>query len=340
MINRRTFLQSAAAIGAAGALGTSGHAFAADIVNILSWGWGYDKAINESVVPRFAPNHLQLEIGTNAANYAKLLAQRGNPVLSGGTFNGVFSYRGYDDKLWIPIEKNSIPNATALPEYAFLETHGVIFGVQPYGIIYNPRFVEKPHSYLDLFNPKYQGKVGLCDYYFDGFGLTAKAMGKSVDDVSAGIDEWTKHKTNIGPWNQSPAQTHDLVESGELWLAYGFGGICAGAIAAGKKIAFTMPKEGATQVADVVQAITGFDAHTSDLPKRALSLFFDDTAQVTFTRYVFTSPISKTAKVPADLASNPAVLSSQQVAALLRPNLALSAKNFAAYKDQINQKLK
>jgi putative spermidine/putrescine transport system substrate-binding protein len=342
-MNRRNFLRDAATLAAVAGIGPAafhGAALAADRLHILSWGWGYDKAIKEGVAPRFPAASIELEVGTNAANYAKLVAQRANPILSGGTFNGTFSYRGHGDKLWSKLEKSFVPNAANVPDYAYLETSGIIFGVQPYGIVYNPRLVEKPKSYLDLFDPKYKGKVGLSDYIFDGFGLTAKAMGKNVDDVPAGIAAWAEHKSNIGPWNQSPAQTHDLVESGELWLAYGFGGISAGAIASGKKIAFTIPSEGATQVADVVHALAGFNEKTTELTKRALGLFLDDVAQITFTRNVFTSPISKSAKVPAELAANPALLSPDQVAALHRPDLKLSAQKFAEYKNLTNQRLK
>ena len=342
-IDRRNLLRRAGSLGIVAGLGPvvlRDAAQAADKIHILSWGWGYDKSIKEGVAPRLPAVSIELEVGTNSANYAKLVAQRANPILSGGTFNGTFSYRGHSDKLWSKLDKSFIPNAASVPDYAYLETSGVVFGVQPYGIVYNPRFVDRPKSYLDLFDPKYKGKVGLSDYIFDGFGLTARAMGKSIDDVPAGIAAWAQHKANIGPWNQSPAQTHDLVESGELWLAYGFGGISAGAIAAGKKIAFTIPSEGATQVADVVHALAGFNDKTTELTKRALGLFLDDVAQITFTRNVFTSPISMSAKVPAELAANPALLSAQQVASLHRPDLELSAKKFGEYKNLTNQHLK
>jgi spermidine/putrescine-binding protein len=168
----------------------------------------------------------------------------------------------------------------------------------------------------------------------------AKAIGKEVDDVPAGIDEWAKHKENIGPWNQSPAQANDLVERGELWIAFTFGGIAAGAIAAGKKIAFTIPKEGSTAVNDVVQAIDGFDDKTTGMTKQFLGLFFDDQAQESFTRYVYTSPVSKTAKIPSDLASSPALLTPEQIDALYRPSLALGAQMFGDYKNLVNRKLK
>jgi putative spermidine/putrescine transport system substrate-binding protein len=339
-IDRRRLLQSGAGLAAAAAGFTAGTAQAADTVHLLSWGWGYDKSIKDDVAARLKDALVELEIGTNTANYAKLLAQRSNPIISGGTFNGTYSYRGRDDKLWAKLDKSAIPNAANVPDHAYLETGGVVFGVQPYGIIYNPRFVEKPNSYLDLFDPKYKGKVGLADYIFDGFGLTAKAVGKSVDDVPAGIAEWAKHKANIGPWNQSPAHTNDLVESGELWLAFGFGGIATGAIANGKKIAYTTPSEGATQVADVVHVINGFNEKTTALTRRTLGLFLDDVAQLSFTRNVFTSPISTSAKIPAALASNPALLSPQQVAALHRPNLELSARKFGEYRNLANQQLK
>lgn len=342
-ISRRTLLRGMAAAGAVTGVGTLGvgkPAFAADDLHILSWGWGYDTAVEDAVIPRFSTAGVNLEIGTNAANYAKLIAQRANPILSGGAFNGTFSHRGHGDGLWSPLDRASIPNSASIPDYAFLDTGGVIFGVQPYGLIYNPEFVDEPKSYLDLFDPKYKGKVGLADYYFDGFSLVAKAIGKDIDDVPAGIAEWEKHKENIGPWNQSPAQANDLVERGELWIAFTFGGIAAGSIATGKKIAFTIPEEGATAVVDVVHAIAGFDEDTTRNTKEFLGLYFDDQAQESFTRHVYTSPVSTSAKIPEDLAKSPALLSPDQVANLHRPDLALGAQKYGDYKNMVNRQLK
>jgi hypothetical protein len=90
----------------------------------------------------------------------------------------------------------------------------------------------------------------------------------------------------------------------------------------------------------VVQAIKGFDDKTTALTKKALGLFLDDVAQLTFTRNVFTSPISKSAKIPPELASDPALLSAEQVAALHRPDLGLSARKFGEYRNLANQQLK
>lgn len=316
----------------------TGHA--ASTLNLLSWGWGYDTTIKNVIAPKFKRAEINLEVGTNAANYSKLIAQRSNPVLSGGLFNGIFSYRGHKDDLWVPIGRSDIPNAADILPSSFLETGGVIFGVQPYGIVYNPDRVEEPKSWLDLFDPKYKGKVGLSDFYFDGFGMTAKALGKSADDVAAGVAAWAEHKDNIGPWPQSPAQAHDLVERGELWLAFTFGGIAEGARASGKKIAFAVPKEGATAVVDVIQAIKGFDEATTQATKEFLALFLQDDAQIAFTKAVFTSPVSKTAKIPAELADRPGLMSAEEAARLIQPDFSVIAAKYGEYKNLVNQKLK
>ena len=220
------------------------------------------------------------------------------------------------------------------------ETGGVIFGVQPYGIVYNPERVDPPKSWLDLFDPKYKGKVGLSDFYFDGFGLTAKAIGKSFADIEAGIAEWAKYKDNIGPWPQSPAQAQDLVEQGEIWFAPSFGGIAEGARAGGKKIAFAIPKEGATAVTDVIQAIRGFDPDRTAQTKRFMAAFLDDDAQVAFTKNVFTSPVSKTAKLPPGLVNGSSVLNTEQVASLIMPDFGVMGAKYAQFKNSVNRQLK
>lgn len=343
--DRRLFLKGVAATGvfaAFGALpGISRSAEAAVTLNILSWGWGYDKTIKDVLAPKFSGADINLEVGTNAANYAKLKAQRANPVINGGTFNGIFSHRGHGDDMWVPLDKALIPNAAKVVDNAWMDTGGVIFGAQPYGIVYNPKYVEAPTSWLDLFDPKYKGKVGLSDFYFDGFAMTAKAMGRSHHDMEAGIREWAKHKDNIGPWPSSPAAAHDLVEKGELWLAFTFGGIAEGARARGKKIGFAIPKEGATSVVDVIHCIKGFDDKTTELTQKFLGTFLDDASQIAFTRNVFTSPVSKTVKIPADMASKyAALMTAEDVAKLYQPDFRRLGKKYGDFKNLVNQLLK
>jgi putative spermidine/putrescine transport system substrate-binding protein len=343
-MTRRSAVVGLLGSGVAGTFASSllgGSSLAAAKVSILSWGWGYDAVIKDVVARKFPDLSVNLEIGTNAANYSKLVAQRGNPVLSGGTFNGVFSYRGHQDGLWVPIARSSVANADNLLDLAFMkDTGGVVFGVQPYGIVYNPERAEPPKSWLDLFDPKYKGKVGLSDFYFDGYGLTALAIGKPFSDIEAGIAEWAKHKANIGPWPQSPAQAQDLVERGEIWFAPSFGGIAEGARATGKKIAFTIPKEGATAVTDVIQVIKGFDKETTEQTQKFLTSFLNDDAQVAFTKSVFTSPVSKTAKIPPELAGSSALLSAERVASLIVPDFGVMGAKFAEFKNSVNRNLK
>jgi hypothetical protein len=69
LIHRRTFLQSTLAVGAA-VSGMTPRAHANDTMHPLSWGWGYDKSIKEAVAPRLPNATINLEVGTNSANYA------------------------------------------------------------------------------------------------------------------------------------------------------------------------------------------------------------------------------------------------------------------------------
>jgi putative spermidine/putrescine transport system substrate-binding protein len=350
-VTRRELLRRATAAGlGAATCGVWPEAFGAvsaqaKSLSIMSWGWGYADGLKSRLIPKFSQDHsgvnVTLEIGTNAANYAKLLAERSRPVISGGTFNYLYSYRGAADGLWEPFDLANVPNAKNLIHGAIMpDTHGIIFGIQPYGIIYNPDRVDAPTSWLDLFNPKYKGKVGLSDGYFDGYGMTAKAVGRDVNDIAAGIKAWAAHKDNIGPWPQSPAQTEDLVDKGELWLAWDFGGIAEGARDSGKKIRFTIPKEGATAVADVVHSIKGFDPTTTQLTQQFLGSFVSDEGQLLWVKNVYDSPVSRTVKIPPELANRPSVLSPEKVARLLRPDFRYISSNIGLWKNLINQHLK
>ena len=343
--NRRQFLQATGAVGAAALLGRPREAAAAGL-NIFSWGWGYSDVVKDVVVPRFTKEtpgvDVRLEISTNAAMYPKILASRQSPIVSGGMFNYLYSYRGAADGLWAEFDPRNLPALKHIPaELHPRGTGGYVFSLMPYGISYNPERVDKPKSWADLFDPKYRGKVGLSDLVFDGFMMTAKLVGKDVNDIEAGVREWAKHKENIGPWPKSPAQTHELIDKGELWLAFDFGGLSEGARSRGKKIAFTIPKEGGTPVADILHVLKGFDARTAEQTQRFLGLLLEDDAQRALIKITHVSAVNRNAEIPKELADREGIITARDaVERLHRYDFKYVGENLAKWKDLIDRNLK
>jgi spermidine/putrescine-binding protein len=351
-VSRRTLLKGLAVLGAAGAdLATFAEALAqasseeAAQLTVLIQGGPVAETINNVALPLFKRTHpnvtIQLEVSANAAAYPKMLAQRNNPVISGGMFNDLFSARGSIDKMWTAINPDYMPNSQRVPKELLIPGgEGVTFQQTPFGIMYNPDRVEAPTSWTDLWNPKYEGRVAMWDAYFDAYAMAAVATGKgpSVED---GIKAWEPHRKNIGVWSTSPIAEEDLVHRGEVWLAPHWGAWTEQARLQGKRVAFAFPKEGATLWSNQLQSCTGFSPKVTELLQRYLNVWLSDECQAAWLKNALISPAIGTLAIPPELKSNPAVISAADAGKkLIRLDARQVAAKFAATKALIERTLK
>jgi putative spermidine/putrescine transport system substrate-binding protein len=351
-IDRRKILQGLAILGAAGTdLATFAEALAQASseevaqLTILIQGGPVAETINNVALPQFKRQFpkvsIQLEVSANAAAYPKMLAQRNNPVISGGMFNDLFSARGSIDKMWAAINPEYMPNAQRVPQDLLLpDGAGVTFQQTPFGIMYNPDRVEAPTSWTDLWNPKYEGRVAMWDAYFDGYAMAAVATGKGPS-VEEGIKAWEPHRKNIGVWSTSPIAEEDLVHRGEVWLAPHWGAWTEQARLQGKRVAFAFPKEGATLWSNQLQSCAGFSPKITELVQRYLNVWLSDECQTAWLKNALISPAIGSLAIPADLQSNPAVVAAADAGKkLFRLDAKQTAMKFAATKALIERTLK
>jgi putative spermidine/putrescine transport system substrate-binding protein len=350
--NRRSILLGLTALGAAGCdLATLAEALAqasAEEVaqlTVLIQGGPVAETINKVALPQFKRQYprvdIQLEVSTGAAAYPKMLAQRNNPVINGGMFNDLVSARGSIDKMWAPINPEFMPNSQRVAKELLLPGgDGVTFQQTPFGIMYNPDRVEAPTSWTDLWNPKYEGRVGMWDAYFDAYAMAAVATGKppSVED---GIRAWEPYRKNIGVWSTSPIAEEDLVHRGEMWLAPHWGAWTEQARLQGKRVAFAFPKEGATLWSNQLQCSVGFTPKITELAQRYLNVWLSDECQNTWLKEALISPAIGSIAIPPELKSNAAVISASDAGKrLIRLDARQVAAKFAATKALIERTLK
>jgi len=329
---RRALIQGLLAIGAGGGsllrfAEALADASAADVasITILSQPGSIPDLLRQATFPPFAKEYpkteVKLEIATNAVGYPRMLTQRNNPVISGGMFNDVFTQRGRSEGMWIKMDPAFTPNQKKLAEG--LSTPGGLgfpFQLQPFGIMYNPDRVEEPKSWNDLWSDKLVGKVVMWDAYYDAYIMASYIAGKGMS-VEEGIKAWAPHKANIGAWVNSPVVSEDLVSRGEMLMAPHWGANTMQAIATGKKVAFTLPKEGGVQWTGHAEACVGFPASVTELTQRYLDIWLSDECQMTWITKGFFSPASAAVSVPEEMKSNPAIVSAEQaMKRLIRPD--------------------
>jgi spermidine/putrescine-binding protein len=350
-LTRRRFLRDAVRAGVVLSVGTTGVLRIAEAgprraeVTIFVWPGLVPDIVRQFVVRPFTQQYpdvsVNLEIGSNAAMYPKILAQRDNPVISGGMFNDIFAQRGIADGLFERFNDELVPLKKRIPPDLMTPGgFGITFKMTPFGIMYNPRHVTKVESWADLYDRKYRGRVVMWDSYFDAYLMAAILAGKGPN-VEEGIREWARYKENIGAWVASPTLAEELVDRGEAWLAPHWGAWAEQARSVGKNVAFAIPKEGAVRWHGHLQLFKGFSREVSEMTQRLLNLFLSDICQQALMEVgFFISPV-RGVRIPEKLRGNPAIMTAEEAVKKLIPyDYKYVGENIPRLKAMIDRTLK
>src|SRR5262245_15532846 len=107
---------------------------------------------------------------------------------------------------------------------SFVDEWGVAVAAQIVGIAYNPKKVDRPKGWKDLFEPKYYGKVGIS-----GFGTTfgtsslieiSKQYGGSMTNVDPAFEQLKKWLPHVGVIAQNPVAVNTLFQQGQMDVTY------------------------------------------------------------------------------------------------------------------------
>jgi len=160
------------------------------------WVGGGQGVVPREVVPAYMEEHenvnIELYEGTNSVTYPKMVAASeadpNNPLINFGFFNIDATVKGTKDDMWESLDPELIPNMEQiLPDFHRPDNKGIGWGLAQVGIMYNCDLVdEPPTSWLDLVDPKWEGKVVMFDYPFDYMLTTiARSLGGSAKDDEA-----------------------------------------------------------------------------------------------------------------------------------------------------------
>lgn len=298
----------------------------------------------DTSTPLFRRSHpavdVQIENSNNATAYPRMLAQRAKPVISGAMINDYFAQRGIADGMWEKFDPAIMTGLASVPkEFMTPGGFGIPFLISPYGIMYNPDKVDKPTSWADLWNPKYEGRVSMWDAYFDAYVMAAVTAGKGPN-VAEGIKAWAAHKKNIGAWVSSPIVEADLVHRGEMWLAGHWGAWVELARSQGKNVAFTIPKEGAVQWTCHMQLCKGFTPGVQRLTQAYMNTWLSPEFQLAAIKRGYFSPVSSKVEIPAEM-KHPGIVTIKEASTrLIRPDFVEIGSQIPKYKVQIDRTLK
>lgn len=214
-------------------------------------------------------------------------------------------------------------DAAAMPNASFLEPHLQALPFDPHrqysvpylwgtvGIGYDSAVITSaPDSWSILWDRRYRGRISMLNDQREVFGAVLRSMGQSMNSTDATVIESAKERLlQQKPLVKTYTSDHydQLLASGEVVLAHGWGGQVARAMAERPTIRYVVPKEGATLWADCLVVL-------KSAPQKALAMRFinylmePEVAARTSERLRFASA-SRTARelVSPAIRDNPAV---------------------------------
>lgn len=247
-IDRRTVLAGGAALAGSSLLG--GPARAAGSMTAAIYPGTWDEAYRRIVAPILKAKH-GVDIGFEPLfavdQLAKVAAARGVAPFDALVLDPGPRAAGIDRGLFAPFDPSKLTNADKLPP-GYADKYGAAVNAQIVGIVYNPKKLPKPKSWLDLFEEPYVSKLGLTGFQTT-FGTVsliemAKKLGGSDTDMEPLFAAMKKILPKVAAVT-SPAALPGLFQQGQIDVSYTNTNNVASLKARGVDIDIAFPESGA-----------------------------------------------------------------------------------------------
>lgn len=150
---------------------------------------------------------------------------------------------------WIlPITGADIPNVADIYEniQAHCEPAAVAWSVELIGLVYNPDLVPEPQSWADLWNPEYEGLVGMAAPSSNAGFLFLMMVGNQFGSGEGDLDTIWAKLDELQPFvvANNPETLSQLLENEEIGVAINWNTEAAVSIGKGFNVDFTLPEPG------------------------------------------------------------------------------------------------
>lgn len=340
--NRRRFLQSSAAFGAALALPGFARAQEAKELVIVSFAGSLQEP-HQWLARRMEAKHPGLKIRLVPSESQDVVAQikaaQGfspfDAMPNGEPPHLIAIKDQYIEKLDAAAVPNSSKVVASLAEKS--QGYGVPASYSLIGIAYNTDLVKTPPTrWEDLWNPEYKGQVGIPRASSNlGLGFlvaAARTFGGSEENLKPGWDKLKELEPKVG---RSPTQLLQMLEREEIVMAPIWNNDAAGAAEKGLPIAFVKPQPGPIAVISFMSAVKGtrYPELVNEWMNEILSVEYQEMAAGA--PYYFGPTIEGVAVPEAARAYNPA--SAEEVAALQSVDWSIIAPQRGAIVDEFDR---
>jgi spermidine/putrescine-binding protein len=247
-----------AVLGAPFALAGPGASGSQRVLNLFIW----SNYIAPETIAKFEARHgvkVQVDLyDSNEALLAKLQAgNAGYDVICPSDYSVQVLVAQH---LLRPLDHTALPHLRNV-DAAFLDrdydrgnVHSVPYFWGTTGIAYDRTKVAAPvDSWAALWDTRYTGRVLMLDDAREAFGAALKLRGHSLNTtdqkvLEAARDDLLRQKPLVRAYNSSNYE--DVLLSGDVWLAQGWNGQFAKAMAQNANLVYVIPREGSTLFID------------------------------------------------------------------------------------------
>ena len=341
-IARRALLGTAAAAAVAPGL-IPAPASAAGQVIVGTWGGDYAKLLAQNIdKPLLAPKGIEVlqDVGSQDARRTKLTAERNSRHGSMDVccLSDIDLYSMNQLHVWEPVTEQNVPNLKHVPK-AYRTDYSIPHIISGKVMLYLPSKMPAPKGFIDMWDTKYAGKLGLIDIqYLYVIMLANLAHGGPMNDFTKGkaalLELKKTMKPKIYPSNEAfaVALKGEEIHYGPMWLARGVFWKNSGI-----DVAAAYPEEGA--IAYVSGAGVPKNAPNKANGLAYLNAMLDPSAQVGFAKSMSYAPTVDDAPVAPDLMKQIAFTPAQQ-AALKYPDFGYLANQISGLLDWWNKVFK
>lgn len=290
---------------------------------VTSFGGAYDKVFTKYVIEPFEKQNPGVTVKLAPYMSVTKLSQGGGSGIDIVQLDDFDLIDAANKKLLSPLSKNEFSTWDHLYPQAFLnaqdgKTYGLtnVFGA--WGIAYNPKVVDKPTSWNDLWNAQYKGKVAMMSQWVPDLLLTQKSTKATMDKMEPVWAAYKKITPAIAQYYTSFSSPEALFNSNEIVIASWFDGRAYAMKNSGKSVDFTIPKEGGILIRSGM-GITQ-NSKKQELAKKLIDFAMTPEAQQGFAKDLYYGPTNSTVKLEDKELQDTVVYGKEKVDALITPD--------------------
>lgn len=268
----------------------------------------YQKFIIDAFEAKYPGIKVTYQPSKNSAETLALLTlQRGSPSVDVALIDIAVAISANEQGLFAQLDPKIVTNLSQMPDWARIQDdRSIAFSTDNLSILYNTDAVKTPpESWLDLTDPKYEGRIAAP--LADTRGvilipiLNKIAGAEYKETVEPAFETLKKIAPNVQTWNPAP-DCYQVVQSGQVDLS-----ICWNGRAQylhdtqGGKIGIALPKEGSIGQTNTINLVEG--SSNAEAAQLFINYALSAEAQASFAEKSFYGPVNNTVQLPDPVAA-------------------------------------